>query len=410
MWTWISLMNPHRLAWGFARDFPFAKVVAGTTLTSVAISPSQIRLPLARETFLLLMLVGWMLTTTMFSLEPDLAWDQWSKVSKILLVVFVTTLLLTNRERIEGFIWMIVLSLGFYGVKGGLFTLLTGGAYHVLGPEASFIEDNNHLGLALVMVIPLMRYLQQVSERRWVRCGLGASMVLTAVAVLGTQSRGAFLGLMAMFAFLIIRGRHKLILSTLAIFMIPIAFLVMPDSWFERMESIRDFRQDQSAMGRINAWSFAFRVASDRPLLGGGFECFTPRLFHVYAPDPTDFHDAHSIYFEVLGEHGFIGLFIFLALGALLWRTCSWMISRSERVAEVAWVSDLARMLQIGLFGYAVSGAFVGLAYFDLYYNFIAIAVGTKLTMVASVVKPTSSEAREGRRWLSQRRLGSVPR
>lgn len=384
MWTWISLMNPHRLAWGFAREFPFAKLVAGTTLFAAVISRERKRLPLTRETVLLVILTLWMLTTTIFSLEPELAWVQWSKVSKILLVVSVTMVLLTSRERIESFVWMIVISVGFYGVKGGFFTVLTGGGYHVLGPAESFIEDNNHLGLALLMVIPLMRYLQQVSERRWVRWALGASMVLTAIAVLGTQSRGAFLGLSAMLAFLVIRGRHKLTLGTLAILMIPIAFLVMPESWFERMGGIRDYRQDESAMGRINAWKFAINLATNRLLLGGGFECFTQRWFNIYAPDPENFHDAHSVYFEVLGEQGFIGLFLFLALGVLVWRTCSWMISHGERVDSATWGSDLARMLQIGLFGYAVSGAFVGLAYFDLYYNFIAIAVAAKLTLFQS--------------------------
>lgn len=410
VWTWLSLMNPHRLAWGFAKDFPFAKLVAGTTLFSVVVAPEKKRLPLCRETVVLLIWIAWMFTTTVFALEPDLAWAQWAKVSKILLVVSVTMLLLTSRERIESFVWMIVISIGFYGVKGGVFTVLTGGGHHVLGPEESFIGDNNHLGLALVMVIPLMRYLQQVSERRWLRMALLASMILTAIAVLGTQSRGAFLGLAAMLLFLAIRGRHKLMLGALAIVMIPIALLIMPPAWFERMESIRDYRQDTSAMGRINSWSFAFNLASDRPLLGGGFDCFTPRWFNIYAPDPTDFHDAHSIYFEVLGEHGFIGLFVFLSLGFLVWRTCSGTISRAEFIPDGEWMSDLARMLQIGLFGYAVSGAFVGLAYFDLYYNFVAIAVATKLMLHAADLEPSRLPAGESQNLIPHRGVRSLAR
>jgi probable O-glycosylation ligase (exosortase A-associated) len=233
---------------------------------------------------------------------------------------------------------------------------------------------------------------------------------LTAIAILGTQSRGAFLGLAAMLFFLVIRGRHKLMLGTLAILMIPIAFVIMPETWFERMEGIKDYRQDASAMGRINAWSFAFSVASHRPLLGGGFECFTRRWFNIYAPDPTDFHDAHSVYFEVLGEHGFIGLFIFLSLGFLVWRTCSWMISRAKVLPEGEWVSDLARMLQIGMFGYAVSGAFVGLAYFDLYYNFVAIAVATKLTLLASDTEQSTRSAQERQDMLPHRSVRSLAR
>ena len=131
-----------------------------------------------------------------------------------------------------------------------------------------------------------------------------------------------------------------------------------------------------------NAWSFAWNLASSRPALGGGFRTFTPGLFQRYAPDPDDFHDSHSIYFEVLGEHGFPGLFLFLSLLVLTWTSCSWVIRQLKRARDdpdLADAADLARMLQVAVVGYAVSGAFLGLAYFDLYYNLVALAVLTRL-------------------------------
>jgi probable O-glycosylation ligase (exosortase A-associated) len=379
VWTWISLMNPHRLAWGFATSFPFAKIVGGLTCFSTVFSRDRKQIPITRESILLGLLILWMVVTTLLALEPESAWAQLSKVSKIILIVVVTMVLMTDRKRVEAFVWMIAASVGFYGVKGGLFTLLSGGEYHVLGPPDSFIADNNHLGLALLMSIPMMRYLQQVSTRRWMRNAFFAAMGLTAVAVMGTQSRGAFIGLSATLLFLVLRSRHKIVLGMLSLSIIPLALMLMPDEWFERMESIRHYQQDASAMGRINSWNFAINLAGDRPLVGGGFECFTPRIFAVYAPNPTDVHDAHSIYFEVLGEHGFVGLFLFLALAISTWRSCSTLTRIGESDEELLWVSDLLRMVQVGLVAYAVTGLFVGLAYFDLYYNFVAIVVTTKL-------------------------------
>jgi probable O-glycosylation ligase (exosortase A-associated) len=379
VWTWLSLMNPHRLAWGFATSFPFGKVVGGVTCFSALVSRDKKRIPITRESIILGLLFVWIFVTSLLALEPESAWTQWSKVSKILLIVFVTMVLLTDRKRVEAFVWMIVLSIGFYGVKGGLFTIATGGSYHVLGPQESFIADNNHLGLALLMTVPMMRYLQQASTRRWLRHGLLAAMGLTVLSVLGTQSRGAFVGLSATLLFLVFRSRHKVLLGALSLSIIPITFALMPDAWFERMESIRHYREDPSAMGRINAWSFAINLVLDRPLVGGGFECFTSRWFATYAPDPTDVHDAHSIYFEILAEQGVIGLILFLALALSSWRTCTALIRESESDRELLWLSDLMRMVQVGLVAYAVTGLFVGLAYFDLYYNVIAILVSAKL-------------------------------
>jgi probable O-glycosylation ligase (exosortase A-associated) len=140
------------------------------------------------------------------------------------------------------------------------------------------------------------------------------------------------------------------------------------------MFSIRDYQEDQSAQGRINAWHFAFNLARDR-LFGGGFRTFTPDLFAVYAPNPSDIHDAHSIYFEVMAEQGFPGLLIFLAiLFGSLWRMerlRKWFRKDPER----RWIRDLAEMLQYCLVAYMLGGAFLGLAYFDLFYYLVISAI-----------------------------------
>jgi len=136
---------------------------------------------------------AWMLVTTFFALNPVGAWEQWDKVWKTQLFVFITMMLLTTRARIEALVWVMVISLGFYGVKGGIFTILTGGSYHVYGPAASFIGGNNEIALALNMTIPLFRYIQLQARATWLRYAMGASMALTVVAILGTQSRGGLL-------------------------------------------------------------------------------------------------------------------------------------------------------------------------------------------------------------------------
>jgi probable O-glycosylation ligase (exosortase A-associated) len=132
-------------------------------------------------------------------------------------------------------------------------------------------------------------------------------------------------------------------------------------------------------MGRLNAWGFAINLAGERPLVGGGFRAFTPELFLKYAPTPTDFHDAHSIYFEVLGEQGYVGLMLYLMLALVSFRTCMRIRAKTAARAELAWANELASMIQVSLVGFAVGGAFLGLAYFDLPYSLMAIIALTNV-------------------------------
>ena len=172
-----------------------------------------------------------------------------------------------------------------------------------------------------------------------------------------------------------LKSRHKM--WTLLALVVALAVMVpfMPEHWFERMQSIQSFDEDRSAMGRINAWWFAWNLVQDYPLTGGGYGAFDRGLFLIYAPDPTHFVDAHSIYFEVLGEQGFVGLTLFLALGLGALYAGGWVIRRTKRDPELRWARDLAAMLQVSLIGYAAGGLFLGLAYFDLYYHLIALVI-----------------------------------
>ena len=382
LWTWVSFMNPQRLCWGFAYNFPFAYIIAIVTLVSLLISREPKRIPWTRETVVLLIFILWTVITTIFSVYPMLAWPEMDKVAKIQLMVFVTMMVMQSKERLNLLVWVIALSLAFYGVKGGIFTIVHGGVYHVMGPAGTFIGGNNEMGLALIMTIPLLRYLQLTTTKAWLRYSMSASMLLCALATIGSQSRGAMLGMVVMGLFLWLKSRNKLFTGLLMVVATTMILVVMPQSWYERMATIQHYQNDASAEGRINAWKMAFNLAKDRPL-GGGFNTFQPGMFAVYAPHPGNVHDSHSIYFEVLGEHGFFGLFLFLMLGLMVWRTASGIIKRARGDPENRWAADLAAMVQVSLVGYASAGAFLGLANFDLYYTLIAVVVLCKTVLAA---------------------------
>jgi len=398
LWAWISYMNPHRLAYGFAATFPWAYMIAVATFIGLLFSKERFRVPWTRETKVLLILLLWMVVTTLNAVHPTLAWDQLVKVFKILLMTFVTLMVIRTRDQLNIFIWVIVLSLGFYGIKGGIFTVLKGGAFHVQGPEGTFIGGNNEIALALLMTLPLMRYLQLQAERHWLKLGLTGAILLNTLAIVGSQSRGALVGLAVMGLIFWLKSRKKFVTAVMVVAAVGIVAATMPAAWYERMSTIQTYDQDASAQGRINAWWVAFNVAKDR-VTGGGFETFTADMFVRYAPNPDNVHDVHSIYFEMLGEHGFVGLGLFLLLAAMTWLTGSKVIRATRKDPEKRWLADLVAMTQVSMIGYAAAGAFLGLAYFDFYYHLICIIVLAKVMLdreleVGKTMNPSSSGPR----------------
>jgi putative inorganic carbon (hco3(-)) transporter len=393
LWVWVSIMAPHRMTYGFAHDFAFAQLVAIATFVGVLFSREPKRLPITSATVMLLLLSMWISVTTFFALDTQLALPMWERVIKIQLMLFLTLYILHSKQHVQTLMWITTLSVAFYGVKGGLFTLKGGGELLVWGPEGSFIEDNNSLALATVMSIPLVYYLSQQSNKRWLRWGLFAATLLCGFSVLGSYSRGAFLAIAAMMGFLWWKSRSRAITAFALVLLIPIAIGFMPEKWGERMRSIQTYEQDASSMGRINAWRMAFNLANDRPLVGGGFEIYNDKVFGRYAPNPDDVHAAHSIYFQVLGEHGYVGLMFFLLIWVFVWRDASWIMGHTRSHEGLRWAFDLARMAQVSLVGYAVGGAFQNQAYFDLPYE-IMVAIVLTRALVEKEIR--SLEQKEG--------------
>jgi probable O-glycosylation ligase (exosortase A-associated) len=374
LFTWVSLMNPHRLTYGFAYAFPFAAAIAAVTTVSLFTSKEAKRFPVTPVTVLLLAFAVWMTFTSFFALEPLVVWLEWNRVMKTFFMVAITMMVINTTRDLKIFVWIVALSLGIFGLKGGLFTIASGGHFRVYGPDGSYIAENNGMALALVTVLPLIWYLRTQVQKRWMVLGMTAMTAMTAVSVVGSYSRGALIGGSAMLFFLWCHSRKKAQTAVVLIGVVALILTVMPSAWFERMNTIDEYHEDNSAMGRINAWQFAINVASNN-LLGGGYNVFTPRMFYIYAPDPLNYHVAHSIWFQVLGDHGFIGLGMFILLMFFAWRTGTRVRKYCDTQPDLKWAADLARMCQVCIIGFAASGTFLSLAYFDLYYDIIIILV-----------------------------------
>lgn len=398
MFAMISLANPHRMMWGFAYSMPWAMAYAGVTILGLlATQERQIADSIKRYAPVLIYL-AWMGVTSIFALEPEDARGRWIEVAKVHLMCLVTLSLLTDWDRVRQLVWVSICSVGFYGLKGGLFTLMYGGEFLVWGPMASAIQDNNHLAVGLVMMLPMMYWLYTDTRKRWLRWLIVFSALMSAVSIFGSHSRSAFLGIAAMSFFLLMKSQHKFAVGIVTVMTAIGVASFMPQDYWDRMNTIKSYEQDASAMGRINSWTAGFNVANAR-ITGAGFEWYKPWNFARYAPDPEAVHSSHSIYFQALGEHGWPGLAIFLSIWAYVWLTCRRIIRARRKDASEEGRSQalLARMIQVSLIGFGVGGAFVNIGNWDMAYYLALAAFATARTQQQD--KRTTSPTRNRSVW-----------
>jgi len=394
VWGWLGYMNPHRLTYGFAYSFPWVMLIAVITLVSLAISRERKRIPLSAFSVFLFLFLACTAIATIYAADPPSATDKLEAFAKTLLMVYVTLMLVNDRRRMDWLVWMIVVSIGFYGLKGGVFTILRGGAHHVFGPPNSFIADNNALAMAFCMILPLMRYLQLQTANKRVRIGLGVAMFLTGVATLGTYSRGGFIALVLVSGALFIKGRRRFTLAIAVIAVGLVAYHFMPTRWIERMDTIQHAGQVNTLQTRIQSWEFGANVALHRPLVGGGFDVSNSlSMWAKYGPKGAEPRAIHSIYFRVLGEQGFPGLVLYLVLLFISWTCCTRVRRRAKDSPPDSWAYDLASMLQVSLLAFVVAGSAETLSYFDLSFQMMAMCALLNGVLAAKRSVPQGSDA-----------------
>jgi putative inorganic carbon (HCO3(-)) transporter len=387
LWTVMSYLSPHRYTYGFAPNLPVGYLTAVPTLAGALISGRLRMPPVTRETVLLGLLWAWFGLTTLNVYSSNLLMhhladtlSRFGDVSKTLLMVVVAMMLVTDKSKLR---WWYVVTAGcfaFLALKALRFGLVTSGEMRVYGPPNTELADNNAFGLALNMSLPMFICLAKVEESRAVRIALRVAFVAAVVGVVLSYSRGALLGLACVLFAIAIQSRYRLraIAATAILGLILVA--AAPQQWIDRMETLKTAEKtDASAQERFHSWNFATHLALEFPIMGGGFETFTTPLYQRYGmslltPQGTEY-GPHSIYFQMLAEHGFPGLLLFLTILACCAISAQRVKKRFRKIDPDHWLVAYSQMLLASLFAYAVSGAFLGFAYFDLFYQMVATTI-----------------------------------
>lgn len=391
LWMWTAMFFPNAWMYGMGKDIRYNLIFTGAAIFGYVISKKP-RVPLNLLNVLVLTFFVWTTLSTIMTIgNADLAWEYWSRFLKIVLLYFFVVFIIDRKHHIDFFLWCVVLSIGFYGTVEALKWVSSGGGHHIEGFAGHVLGDRNELSVAFVLTLPLCYYLlgEYGAKHKLIRLGLIGVIGLLVLGIIGTQSRGGFIALLGFAGYLFMKSDHKIPLALLAGLLIFGLSYMVTDEWRTRMESISQAGEDASFMGRVVAWKLSFIMATRNPFFGGGFKALEnlpvwsslTQDFLSYKffptgdamPDPAHAHAAHSVYFQVMGDHGFAGLIIYLTMLARAFIGARRIVARAKIRIDTAWIAQIGTMFQICIFSFALGGAALSFAYFELMFAIYGI-------------------------------------
>jgi putative inorganic carbon (hco3(-)) transporter len=391
VYSWLAYMRPQDMTWGMSRELPLSMWVALAMLLGIVVTLGRERLATFRlQTVLMALLALWISVTVLTAVLPEMSKEVYGHYWKGILIAVLTTGLVRDRERFRTLLIVIAFALGFLGAKRGLVGLLQGGAQYNDGP-GGFMKDNNSFALMLNMALPLLVGIATTDPRRWVRITAAVMAALTVPTILFTFSRGGLLTLCLVAGLLIWRSKSRwLVAGVMAVALVGFVALTsdtVTEKYMRRAETIDDYQQDGSAMGRINAWKTSWYVFLDYPVFGVGPNNLAA-VFQRYSPEPGRFRVAHNAYFQLLAECGLPALLLFLgAIGAALWR-----MQRLRGRTTQPWIETQARMFQISILGYLAGSMFLNMAYNEVIYHLVGLTVCLEVVAEAEALAEAPEE------------------
>lgn len=405
MFSWLAYMRPQDLTWGFARAQRWSYLIAIVMFVGFIRSRPDRWFMANWRSYLMIFFIALVGVSVAVSVEPNK--DQFNKYlefSKIVIIALFTTAVVTKREHLRMLLWIIALSLGFYGVKSGIWGFLTGFGTPIIRGPGGMMLDNNDLSLALSMAVPVLVHLGLTEQKQMVRRAFLIAVPLTVITIMLTHSRGGFLSISAALAVMVWHSRNRVAVMSVAALLAITAVILAPPEYKERISTIKDYETEGSAAGRIHSWGVGYRMATDNPILGVGMNKYRQH-FLEYDPNPSpdklagqNIIVAHNSYIQIWAESGTPALLIFLTLIFSSLYTIGRIRSLAKRRYYTSWILNYATMFQASFAAFLMGGTFLNRAHFDLVYHFVALVMVFAKLATDEMADTTKYPLRDGGR------------
>lgn len=373
-YVWISVAVPQASVWGSTvAGLPYAVIAGIIGALSIFAGRKNFQWNSSPVIAIILLFLIWTTLTTTTSINPDLSWAAWNQNWKVFLSAVLIACVCTTRQRLYLLLVVVVGSVGIIAFKGALQFILSGGSSLIVGPQGGQAGENNGIARYFGIVLPLAAVMMFHSRQRWLRWAFAAVTMSCLLALIGTDSRGAFVALGVAGAYLFLFSRNKAKLALVAVLAAGLVSLLSSDaaldSWMNRMETVKTAQEDISFMGRVEAWGYAWELAKAKPITGGGFMSFQSDI----TGDRKVLRDFHNIYFEALGDHGFPGLMIYAALLLTVFSRAVKLYRHCRTEPRLYFERDLGFACQLSMVFFLVAGITGSETYNDIVFILFAI-------------------------------------
>jgi probable O-glycosylation ligase (exosortase A-associated) len=398
-YIYIDVVAPQKIGWGPITALPVSLIAFVAAAVGWLVLDRKAGTRFTLRQALILILLAWCGLTTLSAAFPAEALTKWAWVWKALVFAAFLPLTLRTRLRIEAVALIMVLSIGTIIINGGIKTVFGGGGYgelSLLVRENSGLYEGSILSTAAIATIPLILWLTRhgtVFRPDWrVRLFAAALIFACLLIPVGTAARTGLVCIAVLGVLLLRSARYRFVYAGIAGLAVVAAIPFLPQSYMQRMETITQYQGDESASTRIQVWKWTLDYVGDHPW-GGGFDAYRGNSFTydtrrvtgdgnnqtIEYVQVTDRGRAyHSSYFEMLGEQGWFGLFLWLWLQGLgVWQMerIRWRFGKREG-GKANWQWGLATALQQAQIVYLAGAAFVGIAYQPFIFMLVALQCG----------------------------------
>ena len=384
-YVWVDTFDPQAVATEFLNVFPVSMVMAVAAIVGFVLIDRR-KGGLTIISVILAAFAVWItLSTALWAEVPASAWVKWNYASKTICFAAFVPFVFRSRVQIEAFLQIYLFSIMLHFLPVGIKTLYSGGGYGralgVIGGNSLLSEGSTLAGVSL-MLVPIILCLRRITiilprGRSTSLLYLGLAVAAVAAAV-GTYERTALIGMAVAGIGLWLTARRKVLYGSVSLAVVLCAYFLTSGAWSDRISTVKDFNSEGSALGRLLVWEWTLGYVGTHPL-GGGFNVYLiDRIVLPGGPDgaPVVVNGKafHSIYFEVLGEQGWVGLGLFGLLIATSFLQLRAVRHQTRDVAQMEWAHDLANSLQVALMTILACGSFVGIAFQPMIYYLFTIS------------------------------------
>lgn len=378
-YLWIAYFRPESWVWSGAIAQMNLSLIVGIFLIGVTLlSAPRFRVN-AQVVFLFLFLGLSIVSLSIATAQTqEDAWRALQDFTKTVLITYLIVILVTDRKRFRIALLVLAVSLGAEQAKQAWVQLLVNPGGKNFN-DLTFLGDENHVGVGMLMLVPLIGALMRTSRYRWERYGHLFMLVGILYRGISTYSRGAFLGAGALAVTSVLRARHKVRTAIVTIAVAAVIVPVLPQSFWDRMNTITTKEDDmeKSSRSRLHFWRVAVAMADSSPLTGIGFSAFMS-AYDTFDTSHGEFghrRAVHSSWFNVLADLGYTGLLLFV-LNIVGVFVGSWQVHwLSRRRPEMRELRDYAAAFEQSLAAFAVSGSFVSFTYIEMLWHVIGFNI-----------------------------------